>query len=150
MLDDEEEENKLRFLVKMENVTSVRAIAHFPPIEKCDETQGLSEGERRKVLDEYYGKWREESFGWKQFEAVLSTDPLLTMDASFVSNNDENTLRLGGFLDGEKFNDIFFDVFIRGKRLSATRTDGQDFSVKDFIKLGSTYWEDFDNRHRGK
>lgn len=147
LLEEQEREEKIRFLMKVADVTSVRAIGHFRPIDKYEEPLNISVGERAQLTKEYYAKWREESLGWSEFESALATDPLGITDAAFVSNNDETTLRLGGFLDGEKFDDIFFDVFIRGRRISATRSDGRDFSLDAFIKLGTDYWNHFGNRN---
>jgi hypothetical protein len=91
-------------------------------------------------------KWRVETVGWTEFESALRTDPLQIGDASFVSRSDVTTLRIGGFLDGEKFYDfIYFHVFLRGKNLTASRSDGKDFSIEAFIDLGKKYWDDFGN-----
>lgn len=42
LLKDKEEEDGINFLAKSEDVTSVRAIAHFRPIDKCEEPQNPS------------------------------------------------------------------------------------------------------------
>lgn len=142
LLDDDE--NATRFLVRMEKASSVRAIAHFPPADEYEDPESIEE--RETLLREYYAKWREESFSWERFEAALSTDPLLVYEASYVSNDIETTFRLLGALNGEKFNNIFFDVFVRGQKLFASRTDGADFNLQAFIELGRNYWDDFGSR----
>jgi hypothetical protein len=97
------------------------------------------------LLKDYLAKGRAETVGWTEFESALRTDPLQLGDASIDSRNDVTTLRIGGFLDGEKFDDIYFDVFLRGKNLTASRSDGKDFSIEAFIDLGKKYWDDFGN-----
>ena len=143
----EDEENPICFLLKLEEVTSVRATAHFRWVGGFEEPENASLEERELLIKEYQAKWREESISWSEFEAALATDPLQISNASYVSTNNETTLRLGGFLNGERFDDIFFDIFLRGKRLSAARSDGKDFSLNEFIKLGKAYWESFENKN---
>lgn len=146
LLEDDEENTS--FLLKLEDVTSVRAIGHYRPIEKFNPTENISNEEREKLLKEYWAKWREESLSWSEFEAALATDPLQISDASYVSENNETTLKLGGFLDGEKFDDIYFDVFLRGKTLSASLSNGENFSLDKLIELGRSYWESFGNKNK--
>ena len=143
----EDEENPTSFLLTFEEVTSVRAIGHFRWVGEFKEPENASREEREALIKEYWAKWREESLSWSEFEATLATDPFQISDASYVSMNNETTLRLGGFLDGEKFDDIYFDIFLRGKKLSAARSDGKNFSFNEFIKLGKAYWESFGNKN---
>jgi len=141
LLDDEEKEKKVSFSMRIDGVDSVRAVGHFLPLEKYEESMEASQEEQQRLKAEYYTKWREESLNWLDFEAALVTDPLQIRDASLVSNVGETTVRLGGFLDGEKFDDIYTDVFVRGKELSVSRSDGVDFSFDAFLELGRQYWD---------
>ena len=131
------------FFVHLDEVTSVRAIAHFRWPGNFEEPANISREELELLVKDYQDKWREESLSWHEFESALATDPLQIVDAGFVSSNDLTTLRLGGFLNGEKFDDIYIDVFLRGNRLWALRGDGQDCSLQGFIDLGMKYWKDF-------
>ena len=114
-------EDDLTFVVKLDSVTSVRAAAGF----------SLPEG----------AGWLEQSLSWPEFEKSLSTDPLQISDAGVATGNSETTLRLGGFLDGEKFDHIYCEVFLRGSSISASRSDGKDFGLEAFIELGRHYWK---------
>jgi hypothetical protein len=141
----EDEEKAVTFLLKLGEVESVRAIGHFRWVGEFEEPQNVSPEERQRLIEEYWTKWREESVSWSEFESSLKTDPLKITDASCVTNDTTITLRLGGFLDGEKFDDIYFDVFLRGKTLSAVRSDGKEFSLEQLINLGKEYWNSFGN-----
>ncbi len=141
-----DKENPISFFLKLEEVTSVRALGNFRWVGKFEKPENISREEEVKLVKEYWAKWRAESVSWAEFETSLATDPLQIRDASYVSKNDETTLRLGGFLDGEKFDDIYFDVFLRGKTLTASRSDGADFSLEQFIDLGKEYWNSFGNK----
>ena len=132
----------LNVLLTVDEVASVRAIGHFRRVGKFDEPDDISPEELTRLIEEYRAKWREESVTWLDFELALSTDPLQIMDANFVTDEDSKTLRLGGFLNGEKFNDIYFDVFVRGKDFSITRSDGDNLSLESFRRLGRKYWEE--------
>ena len=140
----EDKENPIRFLLNIDEVSSVRAIGHFRYVGKFEEPENISDFERR-ILTGKHLIWREESLSWSDFESALATDPLQISDAGYVEHNDQTTLRLGGFLDGEKFDDIYFYVFLRGKSLTASRSDGEDFSLDKFIELGRNYWDSFAN-----
>ncbi len=140
-----ENEESVIFSLKLDKVTSVRAIGHFRWVGKFEERENITNEEREKLIKEYWAKWREESLSWSEFESALTTDPFQVREARYAFKNSEITLRLGGFLDGEKFDDIYFDVFLRGKNLSASRSDGKEFNLETFIELGKTYWKDFGN-----
>jgi hypothetical protein len=140
LLDDQEKEKNVSFSIRIQGVSSVRVDGHFLPLDKYEEPTDLSNEDQKQLRAEYYSKWREESLCWRDFEAALITDSLQIMDATLVSDANETTLRLGGFLDGEKFHDIYADVFVRGRELSASRSDGIDFGIDAFIKLGNQYW----------
>ena len=137
------EETPVTFLLKLDDVSSVRAIGNFRWVGKFEKPENISREEEVKLVKEYWAKWREESLSWSEFESALVTDPLQITDASYVTDDVTTTLRLGGFLDGEKFDDIYFYVFLRGKTLTASRSDGEDFSLQSFIDLGIKYWDAF-------
>ena len=143
LLDDDTKSTT--FSLNLDEVTSVRSIGHFRWPGTFEGRANNSREEYGQLVKDYLAKWREETVGWTEFESALRTDPLQIGDASFVSRNDVTTLRIGGFLDGEKFDDIYFDVFLRGKNLTASRSDGKDFSIEAFIDLGKKYWDDFGN-----
>jgi hypothetical protein len=143
LINEEAKKESVSFLIKIDGVNSVRAVGHFLPLDKSAESTDLNREDGQQRNAEYYRNWREESLNWREVEAALLTDPLQIMDARLVSDGDQATLRLGGFLDGEKFHDIYTDVFIRGKGLSVSRSDGIDFSFDAFLELGKLYWESF-------
>jgi len=144
LLDEADKIKRLTFEFKLQDVTSVRAVAHFRPIVEFQEPQDQSA--RHKGIQEYHARWREESFSWKEFELSLSTDPLLIYDANVAEKDNESTLRLGGYLNGEKFDDIFFDVFIRSHGYSLTHPKGHDLSLEQFIDLGQNYWRELSSK----
>ena len=141
----EDEENSVSFFLKIEEVTSVRAICHFRWVGKFEDVEGISREEREQLIKEYWAKWREESLSWSEFETALATDPLQISIASYVEENGKTALSLGGMLNGEKFDDIYFDVFLRGGKISVSRSDGKKFGLESSIELGKNYWEDFKN-----
>jgi hypothetical protein len=136
----DEKDSDLRFFVKVEGVTAVRATGTFRPVGKFEDPQNIKE--RARLLKEYHGKWREESVSWSVFESAVETDTLEVGDAGYVSNTDQVALRLGGFINGEHFDDIYFHVFLRGKALVAARSDGKAFNLDAFIELGRNYWNE--------
>lgn len=135
--------SELRFLLTLKDVSSVRAVGHFRWVGEFELPNDVTPDQRDLLVKEYWAKWREETLSWSEFEAALASDPLDVGDACYVSTNGETTLRLGGFLNGDKFDDIFFDVYLRGGELIASRSDGKNFSLVEFIQLGERYWDLF-------
>lgn len=136
------EENGLpedfRFLLTVEGATSVRVSTFDYPV--CVLPYVPSE-ENNRFADEYSAKWREESMSWKEFEAALSTDPLEIVEADIAETEGRVAIRMFGFLNGERYDDQHCKVYLRGRALSASRSDGQDFSLRQFMEMGNRYWE---------
>lgn len=146
LLNEVEKAKNVNFLLKVHEVNSVRVGIHTRPLEKFEEPANIFADERAKLLEEYYAKGRVESLSWRLFEEALSSDPLMVSDAGVAANDSALSLRIEGFLDGEKFDDIYCEVFIRGGLITTARTDGETLSFEDFIRVGQDYWEDFSNR----
>lgn len=121
-------EKEVNFLLKLEGVESVRANVNF------------REYKESEII------WREESISWREFESSLSTDPLDITDGDLAIDKDKVALQIGGFLDGERFDDLYCAIFLRGKSISAARSDGKDFSLESLIALGRHYWDSFAKR----
>jgi len=130
-----------RFFITIGDVTSVRANLVFRRLGDFEETFNTKPEERTRLVKEYQEKWREESIGWPEFESLLSTDPLEITDAEMVQHEGSAALRLGGFLNGEKVDDLYSEVFIRGAKISASRSNTKEFALSDFIELGNNYWK---------
>jgi hypothetical protein len=133
----------LRFFLHLDNVESVRANGYYRWPGECIVPKGASREEESRIVEEYQAKWREESIGWLSLEGSLSTDPLQIYDAELARSNGKVALRLSGHLDGERFKDLSCSVFLRGIGISASRSDGQPFTLEEFMEMGRRYWEDF-------
>lgn len=136
------DEKDLNILLKIEEVTSVRAAGSFRRIGQFEEPKDASNEERNRLIKEYWAKWREETLTWSDFESALDTDPLQIMDASLVSHKNDNTLKVAGFLDGVKFDDIHFEIFVRGRSIGLSRSDDGNITLESFMDLGRNYWND--------
>lgn len=136
---------EIRVILRLDEVRSVRVNKYPPPFESLltDETPWE---ERMRVAGEWVSKWREESMGWQDFESALSTDPLEIKEADLAAGREGIALRIGGHLNGEKYDDLWCSVFLRAGAITASRSDGQDFSMGQFINLGEQWWESFGSR----
>ncbi|GEM_PF-3179698 len=123
-------EKDVHFLFRLEGIESIRANVYF------------REYKESEIV------WREESISWRDLEESLSTDPLQITDGDLATNQDNIALHIGGFLDGEKFNDLYCSVFLRAKSVSVARSDNKDFSLENFIESGRNYWDSFGKKGR--
>ncbi len=138
---DEGDTDLTRFFLDITSVNSVRAHLVFRRLGDFKEPVGATPEQRAALVQAYQEKWREESIGWPEFESILFTDPLQVSDAGMVESEDTQSLRLAGFLNGEKFHDVYCEVFVSGAEISAARSDTKEFSLSGFIELGDKYWE---------
>lgn len=142
----DESEKDLKFLLMLEEVTSVRAFVYFRSEENFSVPEDVSREEASRLIKEYQSRWREESIAWKDFEKNLPENPFSISDADIVSNENQTALKIGGFLDGDDYDDLYCTIIARGSRIKASRSDGQDFSFEKLIKLGEDYWDSFGKR----
>ena len=142
----EKPDDDLRFFLHLNGVHSVRANVDFRWPGEFVESKGASRKEESRLITEYQAKWREESVSWLSFEGSLSTDPLQISEAEMVRSNGKVALKLGGFLDGERFKDLYCRVFLRGTNISASCSDERSFTLEQFVEMGRRYWEEFSQR----
>jgi hypothetical protein len=133
----------LTFLVNVHDVRSVRANMQigFPSDDAA--ITNAEPAERDRMLVEYHSKYREESMGWLHFEGSLETDPLAVYDAELARYGGAVALKIGGTLDGQRYCDSYCSVVIRGSEVTASRSDGEPFSLKQLTELGRAYWLSF-------
>jgi hypothetical protein len=145
----EEADDDLRFFLHLHNVRSVRANVYLRWPGEFVISKDASRDEECRLISEYQAKWREESIGWLSFEGSLSTDPLQISDADIARSSGKVALKLGGHLDGERFNDLYCGVLLRGTSISASRSDERPLSLEQFMEMGRRYWEEFSKRRKG-
>ena len=131
----------VRFIFRMEQVTSVRAKVWFRWPGGVSIPEGTTREDECRLIDEYWAKWREESINWQVFESALTVEPLQIYEAELALAENQITLKIGGFLDGEPFDHHYCSVFIHGGSLAASRSDGHPFSLEEFLRMGHEYWE---------
>lgn len=144
LLDDSQAH--VKFLLRVEGVTSVRAVVEFPWPGGVSIPEGTTREDESRLINEYWAKWREESISWQVFESTLAVEALEIHEAELARGNNSVTLKLGGFLYGEPFDDHYCTAFIRGSNISASRSDGLTFSLEEFMRLGREFWETLSER----
>ena len=140
------ENEVVRFLLHFDQVTSVRANVFVTLPGKFKVPDGATREQEHRLIAEYQVKWREESIGWSEFEDSLESDSLSVSDSSLARTDGIAALKLNGHLEGEKFTDQFCTIYIRCGDIRATRSDGQLFSLEQFLDLGHDYWGAFAER----
>jgi hypothetical protein len=128
--------------IQFSGVKSVRVNKYPPPYEHLI-PEGTSYLERLKIAEGWQSKWREESMNWQEFEEAMGTDPLGVLEADLAEGEGQIALRLGGHLNGEKYNNLWCSVYIRAAKISVSRSDGEDFSLEKLIETGGKWWQSF-------
>jgi hypothetical protein len=136
------------FAFDLQEVTSVRADISVRWPGGCVRPNGASPEEWSRLIDEYQSKWRNESLSWDALESSLPTNPLEVHYSELATGADGRTLRMEGFLKGDKYDDIFCKVFAAFNGLAVSRSDGVDIDFKEFCRLGEVYWDAFAKRRR--
>lgn len=135
----------LRVFLRLDGLKSVR-VNKYPPPYRSLLSDDMPYPERMQLAEQWVSKWREESMSWDEFEAVLATDPLEIADADLAEGDDGVALRVGGYLNGERYDDLWCSVFFRAMAITAERSDGEDFSLEKLKELGGQWWESFGSR----
>lgn len=140
------------FLFQLEGVQSARVLHSAIWPGEFSVPPGVSRDEESRVIREYQAKWREESGSWNEFEMVVTGNEdqvFIIHDAAiFTSQTGVMALKLCGQLNQrhkpwpEKAASVatYREVFLRAERLKISGSDGGQFALEDFRKLGETYW----------
>ncbi len=135
----------VHFVVTVHHVRAVMAVLHVPPY-PFEEPVGVTREQLSALITAYHESYRAESIAWSQFEGALATDPLRIADASLFEREDMAVLTIGGHLDDDHFNDVYCEIIIGGRSLTARRSDDEPFDFAQLIDLGNRYWEAFAKR----
>jgi len=136
----------IRFDVVLSEVTSARAVIQVRWPGEYVRPSGISREEEEPLIREYWSKWREQSLGWAEFEAALHSNTLDIGDASLAIGLNGRTMRIGGMLDGDTFDDQYCEACIAFKDLSIRSSENVALSLEEFDQLGVTFWEEFAKR----
>ena len=141
-----------QFIVRLDGVQSARVLRYAIWPGGCSIPVGLSREEERKVVAEYQAKWREESASWNAFESVVTREDKQIFDISdtalATSPSGSVALKLCGQLNCNSTQGFatYHEVFLRSEKLTISGSDGKQFGLDQFQRLGEAYWEAFSSR----
>jgi len=137
-----------QFVLRLEGVQSARVSRYAIWPGTFSVPAGVSREEESPLVAEYQAKWREESASWKDFEASVTREDEQVFDISdaavAVSQKGLVALRICGHLNYASYH----EVFLRGERFAISGSDGKEFKLEEFHKLGERYWEAFSLRSK--
>jgi hypothetical protein len=132
-----------QFSLNLENVHSARVLRYAVWPGEFTVPKGVSREEESLLIAEYQSKWREESLSWDVFETTVTREDEQVFDISDAtlafSSGEEVAFRLCGHLNYA----IYHEIFARATGLKISGTDGKQFTIEEFQKLGQSYWEAF-------
>jgi hypothetical protein len=135
-----------KFILALEGVQSARVVRYAIWPGGCSIPPGISREEERKLVVEYQSKWREESASWNEFEAGISRENEQVLDISdavlATSHTGAAAIKLCGHLNYA----VYHELFVRLEALKLSGSDGKQFELQEFLKLGEGYWEAFSRR----
>lgn len=136
--------------IHLEEVTSLRVTRAAVWPGEYERPEGISRSDESRLVAEYQSKWREESMGWGELEALLGSSNLDASDdekdyldisnADLVQDGAEVALHLQGHLQSA---DLWHELFLRGSRLSVVSSDGSILSLEHLTELGQSWWDGF-------
>ena len=135
-----------QFILHLDAVQSVRVLRYAMWPGGCSIPDGLPVEEQRTIVAEYQAKWREESASWNEFESRITREDEQVFDISdaavAMSRRGPVALKLCGHLNYATYH----EVYLRFETLKISGTDGKQFELEEFQRLGEKYWEAFSNR----
>jgi hypothetical protein len=135
-----------QFILHLEGVQSARVLRYAVWPGGCSILNGLSVEEQRKIVAEYQAKWREESASWNEFESRITRKDEQLFDISdaalATSSRGSFALKLCGNLNCASY----YEAYLRFETLKISGSDGKQFELEEFQRLGEKYWEAFSNR----
>ncbi len=129
------------FLLEMDGVKSVRATTWATWPGPRPNAAGLARAEESSLIEEYWSKWREESVGWADFEAMFGDGFLDIADAELVRGDQIVSLRLSGMMKGDRADERAFELTLRGSGLAIRQGREGLIDLERFVRLGEEYWE---------
>ncbi len=136
--------------IYVEEVTSLRVTRSAIWPGGYERPEGASRSEEARLIAEYQSKWREESMGWGELEALLGSnnadasddekDYLDISNADLVQDGAGVALHLQGFLLSA---DLWHELFLRGSRFHVVSSDGSILSLEHLTELGRSWWDGF-------
>jgi hypothetical protein len=112
----------------------------------CSIPTGLSREEEQKVVAEYQSKWREESGSWQEFESGITSENEQVFDISDAALSTSRSGAIALKLCGHLNYATYHEVFVRFETFKISGSDGKQFGLEEFRRLGETYWEAFSRR----
>ena len=137
-----------QFILHLEGVQSARVLQYAIWPGGCSIPHGLSFDEQRRLVAEYQAKWREESTSWSQFESRITRENKQIFgisDAALATSPGKPlALKLCGNLNYAEYH----EVYLRFELLKILGSDGRQFDLREFQRLGERYWEAYAERAR--
>jgi hypothetical protein len=134
------------FVLNLEGVESARVLQYSIWPGGVSIPRGVSREQESQLVEEYQSKWREESLSWNDFEKSVTSENEQVFDISdatlAVSPDGATALQLCGHLNYATYH----EVYLRSACLKVSGSDGRQFDLTDFQKLGELYWEAFSQR----
>ena len=135
-----------QFILRLGGVQSARVLRYAMWPGGCSIPNGLSVEEQRRIVAEYQAKWREESASWNEFESRITREDEQVFDISdaalAMSPKGPIALKLCGHLNYATYH----ETYLRFETLKISGSNGKQFELEEFQRLGEKYWEAFSNR----
>ena len=131
----------MRFVFRLDGAQSARVVKYSIWPGPFAVPPGGSKEEQQRLVAEYQAKWREESLSWSDLEKAVTAEHKQVIDiadAALATEKDGAVaLRIAGLLNYTAYHELF----LRGEKLTISRTDAGEVSIEELLKLGEAYWD---------
>jgi len=131
----------MRFVFRLDGAQSARVLKYSIWPGPFAVPPGVSKEEQQRLVAEYQAKWREESLSWSDLEKAVTAEHKQVIDiadAALATEKDGAVaLRIAGLLNYTAYHELF----LRGEKLTISRTDAGELSIEELLKLGEAYWD---------
>lgn len=134
---------EFQFILQLLGVQSARALRYAVWPGESPVLDGLPIEEQRRLVAEYQAKWREESASWNEFESQVTQVDEQIFDISDAALTNVLEGRLALKLCGHLNHATYHEAYLRFAQLRIVGSDGRQFRLEEFLRLGEAYWEAF-------
>lgn len=133
-------DDRFRFILRLKGVQSARVIRYTIWPGGCSIPDGLSIEDQQRIVEEYQAKWREESGSWTDFESGITRENEQVFDISHAAITASSDGPVALKIDGRLNYVTYHEVYLRFEKLRITGSDGRQFGLEEFLRMGEAYW----------
>lgn len=140
--------SEFEFIFRLYDLQSARVVRYAIWPGGCSIPPGASVDEQRRIVAEYQSKWREESASWSEFESSIKREDEQVFDISNAAITASFAGPVALKVCGHVNHATYHEIYLRFGGLKIEGTNGRQFELEEFRRLGESYWAAYSTRRR--